>query len=129
MRIVDYTTYWAYADPGVSRRERLDDFILDMVYFIDGLGVIPPLHVFNQVLLEGGDVGGMGPGTAWEPFSISAEEYQELVETLLKLDVEEAKKKHPYVNFDKVIVDETLHGAKDFSEWLDAAVAKYRRKD
>ncbi len=129
MRRVDYTTYWAYADPGMPRQAPLLDFVLDIVYFIAGLGVIPPLHVLNEMLQDGGNNGGMGPGTMWQPFTISLEEYQKLVEALLNLDGKQARKVHPYVTFDRMVKDETLNACKDLAEWQDAAAKKYLKWD
>ena len=88
-------------------------------------GVIPPLHVLNETLLSGGDRGGMSPGTSWKPFRITEDEYQELVESLLSLDFAEAKKYHPYVSFENIIVDETLHHCSTRLEWLKAVSEKY----
>jgi len=127
MRIVKYKTYWAYAGRGIDRQAPLSEFILDIVYLIGSDGVIPPLHVLNEVLQGGGNSGGMGPGTKWRPFKIKAAEYTELVDALLSLDVLEAKKSHPYVYFDEVLIDEELDTCSDYNDWLKKVSDKYRK--
>jgi hypothetical protein len=67
----------------------------------------------------------MSPGTSWKPFSISEDEYQELVEALLSLDITEAKRNHPHMSFENVTVDETLHHCATRLEWLKAVSTKY----
>jgi hypothetical protein len=125
MQSVNYKTHWSYGGQGVKRKALLADFILDILYLMEIKGVIPPLHILNEVLLKGGNTGGMGPGTSWRPFSISENEYKELVEALLQLEVSEAKKIHPYIRFEKVTVDQDLHQKTTYLEWLEAITAKY----
>lgn len=126
MREVHYKVHWSYGSRGSKRKAPLAEFILDIPYFMAGNGVIPPLHVLNEVLLQGGDDGGMGPGATWELFSIGESEYHELVEALQNLDVTAIKKKHPYVSFESVIVDEMLHQSSSYGDWLKRVSAKYR---
>ena len=126
MRVVKYKTHWSYLGAAVKREAPLADFILDVLYLMEDYGIIPPLHVLNQVLQGGGNNGGMGPGTTWRSFTITEAEYQELVKSLLNLNVEEAKKTHPYVRFEKTIVDEALHHHLTKIEWLMAVKEKYR---
>jgi hypothetical protein len=125
VRVVNYKTHWSYAGRAVKRQEPLADFVLDVLYLMEDNGVIPPLHVLNEILQDGGSNGGMGPGTSWRGFKIKSEEYNELIQALLSLNIEEAKQKHPYVRFQKVIVDEELNQASTHHEWLSAVIAKY----
>lgn len=127
MRDVSYKTSWAYAGSGVKHKAPLVDFILDILYLMDNSGVIPPLHILNEVLKRGTTGGGMGPGTTWRPFSIKEDEYNELVAALLNLDIIEAKKTHRYVMFHKAIVDDTLAQYSTYPAWLSAVAAKYRK--
>src|SRR5258708_131517 len=120
VRLVNYKTHWSYLGPGIKRKALLSEFMLDVLYLMEYSGVIPPLHVLNEVLLSGGNSGGMSPGTSWRPFKISEPEYEELVEALLNLDIEEAKKTHPYVAFQRVVVDKTLHKTANYIEWVEA---------
>lgn len=71
-------------------------------------GVIPPLNVLNEILRTGGNNGGMGPGTTWEPFVVTELEYDELVSFLLAIDLSNAREAHPYIAFKKVIFDNKL---------------------
>ncbi|MCC7446720.1 MAG: hypothetical protein IT324_04850 [Anaerolineae bacterium] len=125
MRVVKYKTHWSYFGPAVKRQEPLVEFVLDIPYLMASYGVIPPLHVLDEVLQEGGDDGGMSPGTTWRPFKIKKEEYEELVQTLLNLNVDEARKKHPYVRFKRVIIDKALNQKLTYREWSAAVHAKY----
>lgn len=125
MREVRYKTHWSYGGAASKHKAPLAELVLDILYLMETNGVIPPLHVLNEVLLQGGDNGGMSPGTSWRPFSITAIEYEELVEALLNLDVAEAKNIHPYITFRKVVVDDTLHKCSTYLEWLFKVTNKY----
>ena len=62
-------------------------FVYDIPYF-GACGVFPPFRLLNQFLLRGGSQGGMSPGTTWEPFELSLEEYADLVEAVRSVPVE-----------------------------------------
>jgi len=126
MRIVKYKTHWSYLGPGVKREGLLAEFILDVLYLMEHSGVIPPLAVLNQVLQSGGNSGGMGPGTTWKPFTITKQEYDELVAMLLNLDVAQAKQVHPYLTFERIIIDEELDACTDYLDWLQRVAQKYQ---
>jgi len=113
MRIVKYKTHWSYLGPGVQHEGLLAEFILDMLYLMEHSGVLPPLAVLNQVLQRGGNSGGMGPGTTWKPFTITKQAYDELVAMLLTLEVAQAKQVHPYLMFERVIIDQELDACTD----------------
>jgi hypothetical protein len=118
MRSKTYKTHWSYLGPAIKRRELMIDFVLDILYLMEDDGIVPPLHVLNEVLEGGGGNGGMGPGTSWRPFKMKEEEYVELVEALLNLDVNSAKKTHPYVHFQKAVVDEDVASAENYVDWV-----------
>lgn len=125
MRMVRYKTHWAYTGPAISRREPLSAFILDIMYLMEMHGVIPPLEVLNEILEKGGNNGGMGPGTTWRSFTITDDEYDELVGALLTADMLRIKQNHPYVRFESIIVDYELREIKDYRSWLKASFDKY----
>ncbi len=125
MREVHYKTHWSYRGAAVKRSAPLSEFLLDVLYLMETNGVLPPLQVLNEVFTQGGNNGGMGPGTSWRPFQIKEAEYNELVEALLNLDVAEAKKSHPYIYFQRVIVDDELNQRQTYLEWLQAVSRKY----
>ena len=52
----------------------------------------------------------MGSGTIWNDFEITEAEYDELVDTLMKLNMSVERKYHPYMSFKQVIFDEKLSG-------------------
>lgn len=60
----------------------LVEFVLAMPHLLE-FGAIPPLPVFNQLLLTGLYDAGMSGGCQWKPFQIEEEEYDELVLELL----------------------------------------------
>jgi hypothetical protein len=125
MRVVKYKTHWSYAGKAVKREATLTDFVLDIPYLMNDTGVIPPFDVLNQVLVTGGDNGGMGPGASWKPFTLSRSEYIQLREELLKLDILEAKIQHPYISFSNVIEDAELDEIIDYREWLKVSFQKH----
>jgi len=49
-------------------------------------GYVPPLAVINAYLAEGRSDAGMSGGCAWTPFSLSANEYAEVVRALRQGD-------------------------------------------
>jgi hypothetical protein len=126
VRTVNYRIYWSYTG-SIKRQGTLVDLVLDILYLMEESGVIPPLVVLNQVLQSGGDSGGMGPGSTWKPFQIDETEYEELVQSLLYLDVEDARKSHPYIRFERVIVDSDLNQCTDHLDWLTKSHAKYSK--
>jgi hypothetical protein len=126
MRTVKYKTHWSYLGPGIKKENTLAEFLLDVLYLMERHGVVPPLHVLNEVLRTGGSNGGMGPGTTWRGFKISEVEYAELVDALLAMNIAQARKEHPYVMFERIIIDEELNNASTYSEWLRRLGEKYR---
>jgi hypothetical protein len=124
MRNVTYKTHWSYSGSR-QRQGSLADFVLDIPYLIAENGVIPPLHIINQVLQTGGSSGGMSPGTTWKAFQIDEPEYHELVQALLHLDIQRAHETHPYIRFDRIVIDMELDNCPTHLDWLTKAQAKY----
>jgi len=56
----------------------LADFVLDIPYFLS-FDLIPPLSVRNEQFGSGERDAGMSGGCVWEPFTLTALEYEELV--------------------------------------------------
>jgi hypothetical protein len=69
-------------EPSDPVTKPLADFVQDIPYFLT-FDLIPPLAVTNEEFQAGEDDAGMSGGCVWEPFSISEEEYGELVQELL----------------------------------------------
>lgn len=111
----------------IATEAALVDFVLDIFYLMDDTGVIPPYTVLNQVLAEGGDNGGMGPGTSWRPFQIAEDEYWVLRAELLHIDIAVAKEQHPYIRFDRIIEDEALDAIQDAQEWRQESYKRYTK--
>jgi hypothetical protein len=74
--------------------EPAENSLVGFVYDVgvDACGVFPPLEVLNEYLLHGGWEGGMSPGNTWEPFPISREEYDLLVEAIRTIPPESLKR-------------------------------------
>jgi hypothetical protein len=70
----------------------------------------------------------MSPGTSWEPFQIDEEEYRELVEELLTLDVERGRAEGRF-RFARentsLRTDPGLEWIQDRFTWLKATRQKY----
>jgi hypothetical protein len=95
---------------------------------MESSGVIPPLAILNQVLATGGGSGGMGPGTKWRPFQIDESEYEELVQVLVNMNIEQARKLHPYIQFDAIVIDKELSKHTEYLKWLKDSYDKYAKK-
>lgn len=126
MRNIIYKTSWSY-NRSSKRQGTLVDLVLDILYLMEETGVIPPMPILNQVLQSGGGSGGMGPGTSWKPFQIDQTEYAELVDALLHFDIESGRQSHPYVSFERVIIDSELDKCTDYIDWLTKSHAKYAK--
>jgi len=120
-------------------------FVYDIPYF-GACGVFPPFHLLNQFLLRGGARGGMSPGATWEPFALSPDEYQDLVEAVRTVPPESLRDRARYAHlaftFDPAFdgapetypirAQETKwhrHIPPDFKEyvtWAGAVCAKHR---
>jgi hypothetical protein len=107
MRLVDYQRFYFSSGPPEERNGSLAQLILDMPYCMI-FGVVPPLNVLNEYLNSGGMLGGIRPGIKFKPFEITGIEYDELVACLTFMEVAEERKRHPYLCFKKVIIDEEL---------------------
>ena len=122
MRQVEYLRHEFHHEPE-KRSAALPYFLLDIPYLFLS-GVIPPLTVINYVLRHGGGDGGMSPGASWEPFTVTEAEYPELVEELLTLDTDQAKKHARFVPL-TLQEDPTLHHHKNLIAWARAAKEKH----
>lgn len=121
-------------------------FVYDIPYF-GACGVFPPFHLLNQLLLGGGSKGGMSPGATWEPFSISREEYHDLVEAVRTIPPEKLRDRARYAHL-QFIFDPEFDGDpasypqypgikqhdslppefKEYLEWMFAVCAKHRSR-
>lgn len=123
MRIIKYKRHYpSYAE---DHEAILSTFVYDVPY-LDGCDIFPPFHILNQILREGGCIGGMGPGATWEPFEITEEEYSELWAVLDKLDPESIGDKYLLNKSTKYSLDNSFDQIKDQWEWREAVCAKHR---
>ncbi len=118
---VTRTSYYSYEgtlkSPNITHSNlSLKDFVtaamdreLDLA--IRGYGVIPPLHIMNDVFARGQS----GKSYSWVPFRISESQYERLAGALVE---------HAHDGF--VIVDESLWSNQDFKQWFAALRAKIK---
>ena len=125
MRTVSYERLEFHQDGPEQREAPLAEFVLDVPYLVM-FGVIPPLHVLNEVLSGGGGDAGMSPGARWDPFAIDDDEYSELVAGLLALDLRDvaASDRARFVP-DALIVDHGAADSRNHLEWMARITAKY----
>jgi len=126
VRKIAYKTSWSY-NGSAKRQGTLVDLVLDILYLMEETGVIPPMPILNHVLQSGGGSGGMGPGTSWKPFHIDEKEYKELILALQHLDVEDARKLHPYIRFKQITIDPEFENCTDYIDWLTKSHDKYAK--
>lgn len=97
----------------------LDEFLLEtpvFVYELKVFGVIPPIHILNEILTTGKYDAGMGGACEWRPFEINMSEYAELVLELT-------------TNPDHIIIeDEELKKKLNFRKWHGALLSKYAKR-
>ena len=93
----------------------LKEFLLEspvFAYELKVFGVMPPLHVLNEILGKGKYDAGMSGACEWKPFEVNSDEYAELV---LELTT------NP--NY-KIIEDEDLKEKSNYKRWHVALFLK-----
>jgi hypothetical protein len=83
------------------------------------------LTAVNEMFSRGTLGGGMGPGTSWEPFTVSEDEYAALVEAIQDTALEEVKP-HARFAFVKFKFDHSLDGIETWYGWVSACCKKHR---
>ncbi len=106
------------------RESSLLSFVYDIPYF-PPCGVFPPFVLLNQFLALGSCGGGMSPGTSWEPFSVSEEEYAELVQALETTALPQIKP-HARYAWVRPILDPSLDHVDLYLVWALAVGLKHR---
>jgi hypothetical protein len=77
MRTVRFEVLPAVGDETVSREGTLSDF-LETVPTVLQFGVIPPLHVLNDLLQRGSIDAGMSGACRWEPLVVDSTDWSKL---------------------------------------------------
>jgi len=131
MKVVEYNRHWSLNGSEKIKKE-IDFLLIDYPYsfpYADNnkdIRLIPPLNYINDLLLSGGDNGGMSPGTTWKGFKLSIEEYENLVKKLLSNDFNKLKGSHPYAP-NKLILDKELNEKyPDKEKWEKYQILKYK---
>ncbi len=120
---IRYKVY-EFCDDIKERESSLLVFIYDVPY-IDACGIFPPYHILNQILVEGGDQGGMGPGATWIPFTLTSKQYNELIHEIENHSPTTFNEqvRFGYIQFAR---DPSLDYITDRFEWFQAACEKHR---
>ena len=111
-RRITYTRYEFIAVQAGEEDTVQTGTLLTLVYdipYFGACGIFPPLHLANEMFSRGTLGGGMGPGTSWEPFTVSEDEYVALVEAIRDTPLEEVKQ-HARFAFVKFKFDHSLEG-------------------
>lgn len=123
MKIVEYERHEFHGEPE-QRKAELSVFVYDIPYF-GACGIFPPLHVVNQIFQSGGSEGGMSPGATWQPFKISSNDYQRLVEAITNLDPRSLGESARYA-WVKYELDSSFDHIPDWESWLLSVCEKHR---
>ena len=123
LRRVRYERHEFHGD-SEAREDSLLVLVYDAAQFA-ACGVLPPLHLFNQLLLAGGSDGGMSPGATWEPFSISEDEYRVLIEALRTVPPEKLRPRARFADL-PFTVDPSFDHHTDYIAWMFDVCAKHR---
>ena len=99
-------------------------FVYDVPY-LTACGIFPPFEVLNNILKNGGGDAGMSPGTSWEPFALTKNEYNELWEAIERTDPKTLSNiaRYTLVKFKR---DHELENIHDQFKWLKSACDKHR---
>lgn len=100
------------------------NFVYDIPHF-EACGIFPPLHIANQIFITGKAGGRMSPGTSWEPFTISEEEYSALVEAIRHTSLAEIKP-HARFAFIPMKFDSSFDHIEERREWFQSVCNKHR---
>jgi hypothetical protein len=123
LREVRYERY-EYLGQSTAHTGSLLTFVYDIPHF-DACGIFPPFHVANQVFIKGIAGGGMSPGTSWEPFAISEEEYSALVKAVQETPLAEIKP-HARYAFVAMQFDSSFDHIDERRDWFQAVCNKHR---
>lgn len=124
-RVVKWVRHEFHGDDE-GREGPLLYFVYDIPYF-SGCGLFPPLQIINQIFGRGGGDGGMGPGASWQPFTIGAEEYQQLAERVRSTPVDDIRPYARYANL-AFLFDPRFDYIQDKLEWKTAACSEHREE-
>ena len=123
-REIRYERYEFHAHENTVHTGTLLTLVYDIPYFY-ACGVFPPMHIANQIFLRGTAGGGMSPGTKWEPFTLSEDEYTDLAEAVRRTPVSEI---NPYARyaFLPMKFDHRFDNISEWEGWFAAACKEHR---
>ena len=120
---IHYTRY-DFRHPEVQTTSDLLTLVYDIPYF-GACGVLPPLHIMNQIFSSGGGDGGMSPGSSWKPFRISPTQYHNLLQQVRETPVIRIQERARFGQL-KFITDSSFDEYMDRGTWLKKVCEKYR---
>ncbi len=121
MREIEWVQYEPHYDP-----KKMSGNIITFVYdvpYLAACGIFPPRHILNQVLSEGGGDSGMSPGSSWKPFSLSENEYNELLSEIEDTDPASLNARFTFVKYKR---DPELEKTNKHLDWMRKACEKHR---
>ncbi len=124
-RLISYTRH-DFREPDRNVIAPLHIFVYDVPY-LDGCGIFPPFNVLNAILRSGGDSGGMGPGTTWQPFQITHDEYDSLLLSVLQPDMRDIRCRTRF-GLLPFSLDHDLDGIANPLDWLKTACDRHRTR-
>ena len=107
-----------------SKEATLNNFFLEIPALIM-YGVIAPFEVVNQILKLGNAGGGMSPGVEWEPFQISNEEYEEIINDIRDRLIEGNIPGPHGTEIEKAIEDKEFENYTEWTTWIKDVTKKY----
>jgi hypothetical protein len=122
-RTVQYLRHEPFYEPE-AREARLSLFVYDVPY-LDACGIFPPLHILNAMLRSGGGDGGMSPGSSWQPFEISEEEYRQALPSIFQPNLDELREKVRFSGI-PIQIDSDFDHIQDRFEWMQAVCIRHR---
>jgi hypothetical protein len=122
MRTIEYTVYDSAGEE--LKVDTVNNFFLE----ISGLivhDVVAPFAVARQFFKLGHVGGGMSPGVEWEPFEITEEEYQDILNDILKRSRQGSLPGPHGTKIENVIMDKDFDHYTEWIEWIKDVTKKY----
>jgi hypothetical protein len=98
-------------------------FVYDIPYFTS-CDVFPSYDLINKIFKAGTNGGGMSPGTTWEPFAITEEEFENLKNEIKNTPIEKIQVYSRYADV-PFIIDPSFDHLKDRTEWSREVCKQY----
>ena len=105
------------------KKNLLHRFILDIPYALY-FPVVPSENALNEVLLKGAAGGGMGTGLIWDPFEMTTDEYNSVLDEWKNFDLREIPQKNVIAT--SFIFDEEIMSIPHHLDYLKRSREKFK---